>query len=270
MKRRFIVLVDFSDHSGRLLVFAHSWAKSTGAELLLMHQSAEPVPVLGESEVVERMKHDQALQAADKLQDFALTTIGHDHSAKYHATSSPIAPAIERLADVNITDYVFAGINDKPAIERIFTGDTTARLSEDLENIIIALPAARHGISVHELYVAVKAKYPVNEKALNDLIEIKGGIIDRVKFFSVLPAKTVESATEAYLERLCENHRPRIDTSYSIISDDDPVQASIGLMNRNQGMLALQKGPRGFADMFRKFFTTEMVRQSRVPIIILP
>lgn len=270
MKKRFIVLVDFSELSKWLLLFAHTWSKNANAGMLVMHQASEPVPRMAEAEIVNRMRREQETEAAEKLKYFAINIIGDDPLVKYHATNSHFATAIEQLGDSAITDYIVAGVKDKSAIERLFAGDTADKLSEDLDKIVIACPANSHEISIHELCVGIKAKYPVSESALDDLLSIKEGTIGKVKFFSVLPHDSPADETEAYLRQLSGKYANTIETSYAIVRHDNAAAGCLEFIAGNKGMLVLQRGPRRFADIFRKFFTTEMIRQSRVPVIILP
>jgi ABC-type branched-subunit amino acid transport system substrate-binding protein len=120
------------------------------------------------------------------------------------------------------------------------------------------------------VYMGVNEKYAVNEEALDSLVAIKQGVIQQLSFISVLRPAEDEQKTEQYLQQLQAKYSQSVSVSYSIFRNEEPVKAIKEIMNKNHGVLVIQKGTRNLADVFRKFFTTEMIYNANIPVIILP
>src|SRR5690606_30960697 len=70
MAKRFIVLVDFSDHSPQLLRYVSDWSLRTDAEVLLLHQHLLSFPSLVDAEMkmnITRQTTDDALKQLKAL-----------------------------------------------------------------------------------------------------------------------------------------------------------------------------------------------------------
>ena len=55
---KFVVLIDVTEASARLLKFAHGIAAAAGATLLVVHQSILPAPAMGDAESRSAVKNE--------------------------------------------------------------------------------------------------------------------------------------------------------------------------------------------------------------------
>jgi len=58
MARRFILLIDFSEHSVSLAKYAFDWSKKANAELLLVHQTLVYTPALTDNETRQEISRN--------------------------------------------------------------------------------------------------------------------------------------------------------------------------------------------------------------------
>lgn len=270
MKKRFIVLIDFSDHSKQLLPFVYAWAKKINAELILVHQVIKAIPGLGDSEALSNLKEDGKQSALKDLKIFAEEVLGQDPSIHFLADTSHLISMIESLEVPEVIDYLFVGMNDKSVVDRLFLGSTASELSKQLNKIIFAFPAMNTDINMDTLYVGIKEKYQLNEDAFHNLMAIMPGIVKQIHFFSALKPRESSEKTEEYLQLLRKQYNALFDTSYALFKNEEPITAVKDYMMANKGFLVIQKGSRALLDIFRKFWTTEMINMARIPIIILP
>ncbi|MBN8876469.1 MAG: universal stress protein [Sphingobacteriales bacterium] len=270
MKKRFIVLIDFSDYSKHLLLLVNTWAKKANAEVVLVHQVIKPVPALATTDVIDKLKQSLRESALEELKAFANEVIGDNNNIRFRVDTAHLISIIENLEVANTIDYIFVGLNDRPAIDRLFLGSTASELSKQSDKIILAFPTQNTDISVDKLYVGVKEKYPVNEKAFQNLIGIMKDVIREIHFFSSLKPAEEQETTEKYLQLLNTRYGSQIDASYTIYRNEKPINTVKEYMLKNKGLLVIQKGSRTLADLFRKFWTTEMINSANIPVIILP
>lgn len=270
MKRRFIVLIDFSYHSQWLLSFVYNWSKQVNAEVLLMHHVIDPTPGIVDREMISHYKQLNSEKALQKLKSFAEDTLGNAGEIQFVVNTFHLTAAISKTNEAGTTDYLFVGLNSKSFFEQLFFGNTALKLSKELDNIIIAFPTNTCDIRMDELYAAIREGYSLNEPALNDIIAIKGDMIRRINFFSVLKPKENGTESEEYLRTLCTAYGNKINSTSIVLRDEEPIAAIKNFMLDNKGVLLIQKGSRSFLDIFRSFFTTEIVNLASIPVIILP
>lgn len=270
MKKRFIVLIDFSDHSKFLLQLAYDWAKKADIELLLVNHTMQPVPALGDHEVISSLKESTEQQALKDLRHFAQTAVGDDPLLQYLTSTSHLVSVIEELQSAGTADYVFVGLNDKTVFDKLLFGSTAAELSKQLQSVIFAFPTIVNQVDLSKVYIGVNERFPLNKAALQSLLQIKQEVIQQFSFFSIVKEKQEAAKAEESLQALMNEYQPYIHTSYEVLIAKDPPEAVKNFMLNNEGILAIQKGPRALADIFRPFFTTEMIYMAKVPLIILP
>jgi hypothetical protein len=270
MKKRFIVLIDFSDHSRQLLLLVNAWARKTNAELILVHQVVRPIPAMGDSEIIAKLKQSGKEDAFEDLKSFTKEALGDDSGIRYLADTNHLISIIESLNEVDTIDCIFVGMNDKTIIDRLFLRSTAAELSKQLDKIIFAFPTYRTDINVDTLYVGISEQHPLNEKAFQTLATIMGGVINEIQFFSIIKPADEQEKAERYLETLQVHYKNHVNASYAVYKEEHPMDAVKDYMLKNKGFLVIQKGSRSLLDVFRKFWTTEMIYNARIPIIILP
>lgn len=270
MKRRFIALIDFSDHSEWLLSFSYRWSREVNAELLLIHRSTEMLPGMVDTESRNEMRRDSAERSIARLNAFVEERLGADTTIKYHGEPYNIAAAILELQTPEIRDYIFVGMNERSSLENLVIGSTALHLTEEIKSIIIGLPTTRYDFHFDKFHVAVKDTYPLKEAEFSDLLSIKQHMTQQAGFFSVLKPGNDHEKAEEYLNGLCARFGNDIQASYEILEGEDTVAVIKEYMLANNGVLVIQKGSRSLLDMFRRFFTTEMIRDAYIPVIILP
>lgn len=96
------------------------------------------------------------------------------------------------------------------------------------------------------------------------------GVINEIQFFSVIKPSDDQGQAERYLEALQALYKDQVNASYTVCKEENPINAVKDYMLKNRGFLVIQKGSRSLFDVFRKFWTTEMIYNARIPIIILP
>lgn len=270
MKRRFIVLIDFSDHSELLLTFSHKWALHADAELLLVHQVVRPIPSLGDAETLSKIKSSTIEQTLLRLKSFAERIVGPDTSIKYHTDLYNVSSAIVKLQAPDTVDYLFVGMNDKTGLENLIMTSTALQLTDHVNSIVIALPTTLKDLRFESLYVGIKPSYPLDESRFEELLSITSGMIGQINFFSMLKQDIDPDKSAAYLQGICTKYEGEIPVSYEIFETNNTTAAIKEYMQQNKGVLVVQKGPRNFIDIFRKFFTTEIVHHAQIPVVILP
>lgn len=270
MKRRFIILIDFSDLSKLLLQLAYNWTKNTDVELLLINHAMQPVPAMGDNEVITSLKQSSEQEALKELRHFAQTAVGDDPALQYVTSASNLISVIEDLQTPDTTDVIFVGLNDKTLFDNLLFGSTAATLSKQLSSIIFAFPTNAKDVDLSKIYIGVNSRFPLNKTALQDLLQIKQDVIRQFSFFSIVKEKEEAKHAEENLRVLADQYQTFIHTSYEILLANDPTEAVKNFMLNNQGVLAIQKGSRSLMDLFRPFFTTEMIYMAKVPLIILP
>ena len=270
MKKRFIVLIDFSDHSKQLLLLVNAWAKKANAELILVHQVVRPIPAMGDSEIIARLKQSGKKNALEDLKSFAKEVIGDDSAIRYLTDTTHLISIIESLNETDVIDYIFVGMNDKTIVDHLFLGSTAAELSKQLNKIILAFPTKHTDINVEMLYLGIREKHPLNEEAFQNVMAIINGVVHEIQFFSVIKPTDDQEKAERYLETLQARYKNQMNVSYTVCKEENPINAVKEYMLKNKGFLVIQKGSRSLFDVFRKFWTTEMIYNARIPIIILP
>jgi hypothetical protein len=270
MKKRFIVLIDFSDYSEWLLSLTYNWTLQVSAELILVHHIVHAIPGLGDAEVVSEMKRNVEEQNLLKLRAFTESVIGYNTSAKYYIDLYGVSSAVTKLQEQGTIDYLFVGMNDKTALENIIVTSTALQLRDQLNNIIIALPTAARDLHFESLHVGINQAYPLNDLRFQELLYIMRGVTKHINFFSVLKNGASHREVTTYMKALCDKYQREFPTSYNISEANNAASAIKGYMKDNQGVLVVQKGPRNIMDIFRRFFTTEIILHAQVPVIILP
>lgn len=270
MNKRFIVLVDMTEHSGRLLQFAYKLAVHTGASFVVAHQSDAMIPAISDSDIIEdaRIKHTK--ERFRQLSEFTYTTLGTTSGIKFHITRKNIEIWLLKLKKSKYIDIIFVGMKSKSLLERIFMRSTTLKLVNEINKIIVALPESATQYSFKSLHIAVKEKYPINISALQCIVEISEETIDNVHFFSMLPPGNPTEKTNSYLQALGNGLYVNTTINYDIYHTESPFEEIKTYMQKNKGILVLQKGGRELTDMFRKYFVNDLVNYANIPLIILP
>jgi len=272
MKKRFIVLIDFSIYSEFLLRFASDWSKRTDAEILLVHSTEVLLPVMAPQESKIRLTALANLDALEKLKKCAETVLPEGTSAKPLVSEKPLIVLLRQLLQEDYNDLVFLGIKGTGLLKKIFIGSQTVKIIDGIDNLIVAVPQNAVCLSPECVHVAVVKNYPLNIFEFNKFLKFTGEGIKRIVFFSFIARSDERDSAEKYLKELTELYADKRDVSYELYQGD---VALVGLKNlileRHNEFIVIQRGSRMLLDqVLRKFLINELVYEGRTPLIILP
>ena len=271
MKKRFILLTDLTEQSKNTLRLVNNRAKKVNAEMLLVHQFFSVAPGMGETEIRNEIKRQERKQALAQLSDFAKETLGEDSATlKYYVTTGSLETAIHRLHHSEMSDFILVGVKSKSWLERIFLQSTAVRLISEIQKTIIALPDDLEKTDFDHLHVAVTLKYPLNEDAFRKLLSITASVGKRIVLFSVLKHNEPDEEIREYLNVLSDLYAQYAPINVEIKREEDPIAGIKEYMQKQEGMLVVQKGTRTITDLFRKYVVDDLLRLSEIPMVILP
>ena len=92
MKKRFIILVDFSEYSDNLIKYACDWSIRVNAEILLVHQSIVLTPALSENESRQQITHYTNDEALKNLKALAKELIPPTMKVSFSVSESNLPP----------------------------------------------------------------------------------------------------------------------------------------------------------------------------------
>lgn len=268
---KFVVLTDMSENSRQLLQFAHKTAANAKATLLVVHQSTLPVPAMGDSESLQSIKNENKNRSLGALMEYVADTVNIDTPIEYKVTTGNLQAFIYSMEKSTDFDLAFVGVKHKGLVEKMLVGNTVTKLANDISRIIVAIPEGQAPPDVSTLYVAVKKEYELNEAALHKCINAFRNSATNVHLFSVLTPREDEGPVINYMEKIVSGIPAGITARYEVQRSDTPHRHIKELMRgHTDGILVIQKGPRTFADIFRKYFVNDLVDDTQLPVIILP
>lgn len=268
IKKRFIVLCDFSEASKNLLLLTNSLSLEKGIKILVVHRTLELLPSVGEREMIAKIKKDKRKRILIELKEFVTETIGENTNIKCVVTTGNISELILKRQSPEITDFIFTGIKEKEFLERMLLGSTVVSLSDHTDSIILAVPD-NVKLNLKNLNIALIKKYPFNETAFNNLLFISR-TIEQLQFFSVIKSGEDTDQSLVFLSQFKDKYAEIAETSANVTTGENTLEAIQDLVSKSGGSLVIQKGSRDFFDLFRSFFVNEAIYQAREPIIILP
>lgn len=268
---KFVVLIDVTEASARLLKFAHGIAAAAGATLLVVHQSILPTPAMGDAENRSAVKNENKNRSLEALRHYVENIIGDSVPLEYEVTTGNLQGFLHSLEKSMDFNLVFVGVKHKGLMEKMLVGNTATKLTNDLSKTIIALPEEQNGPSFDTLYVAVKKEFSFNDQALYQCITALRNTVKKVHLFSIVAAGEDENAVISLMEKIVSGVPEGITGSYETIQAADPHKQIKNFMHAHRnGILVVQKGSRGIMDVFRKYFVHDLVDDAQLPVIILP
>ena len=272
MKKRFIVLVDFSEYSGSLLKYAYGWSKQVKAELFLVHQTVVLTPSLTDStsrKIVTQYANEQALQKMKELID---TTLPPGARVPYLVSESRLQLTLQKLLIESFENLIFVGLKGTGLLKKIFIGSVAIKIIDNTDNIVVAIPKDIISFSHGKIFVGVTEKHLLNTLELNSFLHfLDKGKINITFFYLAKPHEKI-LGVEKKLKGLCELFSNRCNTAYTIYEGSSPFTEIKKVINNKIGeILIVQKGSRLLKDeLFRKFMINELVYEGQTPLIVLP
>jgi len=272
MKKRFILLIDFSEYSSNLIKYACDWSKQIKCELLLLHQTIALAPALADVESKQQIIQHANDAALDKLNALAMQLIPPTVNVSCFVSESHIQNTIEKLLAEPFYNIIFTGIKGTGLLKKIFIGSLTLQIIENVENIVVAMPKEISKYSHEKIFVAVTEKHPLNILELNNFFDF----IDREKtcitFFYLAKPNEKAKGIEKQLNDLSKLFAARFNTKTAIYEGNNSFEDIKKVINnKEEEMLIVQKGSRLLTDqLFRRFLINELVYEGQTPLIILP
>lgn len=272
MKKRFIILIDFSEYSGNLIRYACDWGKQANAELLLVHQTIVLAPALTDKDSRQQIAQYTNDDALHELKTLAKVLIPPTVQVSFSVSESHLEITLPKLLEEPFDNLIFAGIKGTGLLKKIFLGSVALEVIDSTKNIIVAMPKEITTYSHKNLFVAVTEKYPLNLLALNKFFNFIDNENTSITFFYLAKPNEKTKNIEKYLIDLTVLFAGRFNTNFAIYEGSNPF-ADIRKVINNQvdEILIVQKGSRLLTDqLFRKFLINELVYEGQTPLIVLP
>jgi nucleotide-binding universal stress UspA family protein len=272
MKKRFIVLVDFSEYSEHLLQFAYDWSVRTKADLILLHNTPVLLPAMTPSESRKKISSIANVDALNHLKALSQAVLPPGASARYMASEKPLVVVLNELLRQHFSQLVFLGIKETGLLKKVFLGSEAVKVIDGINNVIVAMPQNAPCCSHDSIHVAVQKKYPLNLFEFNKFLKFTKEEIKKITFFSFITADDDPSATEKYLKELAELYSENRDTACDLYHGNDELISLKNLISEKANeFIVLQRGSRLLFDqIFRRFLVNELVYEGHTPLIILP
>ena len=271
MKKRFIILIDFSEYSGNLVKYAFDWSRNVNAELLLVHQTMVIVPVVTDGESREKVIQHINENALTQLKKFAKQHLSDASNVSYMVSERNIDSFVGELLEEPFEHLVFVGLKGTGVLKKIFLGSIALQIIESINNIIVAMPEEIDSFSPKKLHVAVSGLYPLHILELNNLLKFIDRANTCITFFHIAkPGEDEETGIEEQLQDLCGLYAG-FNPDYKIYKGKAIDDMKDIIRKNNDEILIVQKGSRYLADQFfREFLINELVYYGHTPLIVLP
>jgi nucleotide-binding universal stress UspA family protein len=270
MMRRFIILVDFTETSFKLLSAASQMASGKDIELLVLHQALEPVPAVGESFDISEIKAGLREKSLAQLKQFVSDSISHNkNNVSCMVTTANLSEAVSELRASDVIDFVFAGVRSKNFLSKLFIGNTAIKMSDQTESIIISLTEEKSLSELNSLNIALTPKYPLNMAALQHLLSVVRPLINTIRFFSVVKPGENADAVKAFLTHAASEFSSE-ESVCDVITGENVKEEIKNYNSEYEGLIVLQKGTRNFRDIFRKYMVDDLLSEGQHPVIVLP
>lgn len=272
MKKRFILLVDFSENSENLVRYAWDWAKQVNAEIHLLHQTEVLLPAFADDISRESLAGIANAGALQKMIKLIRATLPTSAQVSYTVTDDPISRTLQKLLADPLDQLIFVGLKGTGLLKKIFIGSVAVHVINKAKNIVVAMPKEIVRFSHEKIYVAVAEKHPLNILALNKFLSFIDKDKTTITFFHLSKPTEKTRDIEKHLKDLSQLFAAKYNTSYAIYqgsSSFDDIRKVIN--NTIDELLIVQRGSRHLTDqIFRKFLINELVFEGQTPLIVLP
>lgn len=272
MKKRFIVLIDFSEYSSNLIKYACDWSKETNAKILLHHQTHEFLPAFAEDDTrqyIIRQANDKALV---KLKALAKDLIPNDIEVSYYVSEIDFHRTLPELLAEPYENLIFIGLKGTGMLKKLFLGSVALRIIGNTENTVVAMPKGIDSFSHEKIFVAVGEKKLLNIQQLNNFFKFIDQRNTSITFFHLAKPNEDTTHIKEQLRNLAETYADRFTTKFAIFEANNRLDGIKGAINNKiDELLIVQKGSRILTDqLFRRFLINELVYEGQTPLIVLP
>lgn len=269
LKKRFIVLIDFSVYSSNLLKYAYDFSKQINAELLLVHQTTVLAPAIANNEIKKRITQLTNYEALLKLKELVKTVLPPNTEVDYSVSEVPLQWTLSWLLDKRFENLIFIGLKGTGLLKRLFIGSVAAKLIENTNNIIVAMPKDIAHFSHEKIFVEITNKHYLNILKSNVYLNYMFKNAASITFFYLAKPSENTQHIEKQFKDLSKSFTDKLKTSFTIYNSFAEIKKEIN--NKIEEILIVQKGSRLLTDqLFRKFLINELVFEGQTPLIVLP
>ena len=273
MKVRLIVLIDFSDHSHKLMELAGYWSQMLHANLLLVHQVPGIVPAFTDSESRKHILEVELKNAESNLKKFSSKYLTGIENVDYRVTDRNLLLELPEITGTDRNDLILLGLKGTGILKKIFIGSTAAKIVDEVKATIVAIPKGVLNHIPSNLVVAVNESNPLNQAKLFELISIFKGNIKNLEIISVITSGDNMNDAKQYMSTFGDAFSNEVSVTYKVLKGEkifDEIKNYV-TQNHKTSYLVVQKGSRMLTDnLFRKFFINVLVHDGSMPLIVIP
>lgn len=272
MRKRFIVLIDFSAYSPTLLKYAYEWGLQSNAELLLVHQTNVMTPALVDTASREAIIQQANIEATLRMRELCRATLPDSAEYTCIVSETPLQLSLQRLLSETPESLVILGVKGTGMLKKILLGSVAVEVIENTDKVVVAIPKEVTRFSPEKIFVAVSEQNPLDILAFNNFLEWLGQGIGQITFFYLAKTSVHNAGMEKYLRDLAKLFSDRYNTQFAIYEGKDAFSEIKKVINNKiEEILIVQRGSRFLSDqMFRKFLVNELVYEGQTPLVVLP
>ena len=272
MRKRFILLIDFSEYSSHLIQYAQDWSKEADADILLVHETSVVSPALADSETKDQITKNTNADALQKLQALADQYLDQSIRVSFSVSDIPLHFRLPKLLKDPFDNLVFVGIKGTGMLKKLFLGSFALEMIRNTDNIVVAMPNAIDRFSHEKIFVAVNKKKPLNIQQLDQFLRFIDEKNTHITFFYLAKPNEKTTPLEKHLQELTSAYSDRFKTSYAIYEGQNRLEDIKKVINNQiEEILVVQRGSRYLTDqLFRRFLINELVYEGQTPLVVLP
>jgi len=272
MRKRFIVLIDFSAYSPTLLKYAYDWGLLANAELLLIHQTNVMTPALADSESREAIVQQANAEATLQLRELCHSTLPAAAQYTYIVSETPLHLSLQRLLAEPFQSLIFVGVKGTGLLKKILLGSVAVEVIEHTDNVVVAIPKEVTRFSPEKIFVALSEQKPLDILAFNNFLAFLGSGVGEITFFYLAKSSRHNADMERYLKDLAKLFSERYNAQFAIYEGSNAFSEIKKVINNKiEEILVVQKGSRLLSDqIFRRFLINELVYEGQTPLVVLP
>ena len=272
MKKRFIILIDFSEYSVNLIKYAFGWSRQVGAELLLVHHTIVLAPALTDNDSRQEIIQIANQEGLKKLKLLAKDLIPQTVKISFSVSESNLQLSLNKFLEEPFDNLIFTGIKGSGIFKKIFIGSVALQVIDNIDHIVVALPKEIAVFSQEKIFVAVTKIHPLNILELYKFLNFIDKDNTSITFFYLAKPNEKTVNIEKHLRDLTSLFAGTFNTNFAIYEGNDPFQNIRNVINnKEEEILIVQKGSRLWTDqIFRKFLINELVFEGQTPLVVLP
>ena len=272
MKKRFVVFIDFSEHSGDLLRFASDWANIVHAELLVVHQLTVLTPMLTDQDDKKQLKSEEKGEALKQMMLLGKDIAHPGQKISYQTIDYDVRLFLHQLEEEPYDHLLFVGLNGNGLLKQVFIGSFALKVIESGNHMVVAIPNGLKTVGREKILIGVTPKHTVNILRLNNFLNMIRNEHTTLTFFYLAKAEENTVRIEQFLNDLLNLFRDKIKTEYKIYLGSNQIEHIKSIISESdKELLIIQKGSRLLSDqLFRKFLVNDLVHDGKIPLVILP